>query len=121
MHSSAIAQSYREILRYTAVFVVTHVNVISFLNARAAGTYLFFFFQAEDGIRDHCVTGVQTCALPISGGCCGFDNPSINLANAYKTDASGLPLFNTFNDDPFIDSATKYAGTLDPRDRKSVV
>ena len=27
---------------------------------------LLFFFQAEDGIRDHCVTGVQTCALPIS-------------------------------------------------------
>src|SRR5438132_11580597 len=27
----------------------------------------FFFFQAEDGIRDHCVTGVQTCALPIGG------------------------------------------------------
>src|SRR5215211_9072195 len=27
----------------------------------------FFFFQAEDGIRDHCVTGVQTCALPILG------------------------------------------------------
>src|SRR5260221_5107971 len=27
--------------------------------------YVFFFFQAEDGIRDHCVTGVQTCALPI--------------------------------------------------------
>src|SRR5215211_6628886 len=27
-----------------------------------------FFFQAEDGIRDHCVTGVQTCALPISTG-----------------------------------------------------
>src|SRR5215211_3460866 len=25
----------------------------------------FFFFQAEDGIRDHCMTGVQTCALPI--------------------------------------------------------
>src|SRR5215204_4714631 len=25
----------------------------------------FVFFQAEDGIRDHCVTGVQTCALPI--------------------------------------------------------
>src|SRR5207249_11255558 len=28
---------------------------------------LFFFFQAEDGIRDRNVTGVQTCALPISG------------------------------------------------------
>src|SRR5205823_12003821 len=26
----------------------------------------FFFFQAEDGIRDKLVTGVQTCALPIS-------------------------------------------------------
>src|SRR3989442_11586805 len=27
--------------------------------------YCFFFFQAEDGIRDADVTGVQTCALPI--------------------------------------------------------
>ena len=27
----------------------------------------FFFFQAEDGIRDTSVTGVQTCALPIYG------------------------------------------------------
>src|SRR5262249_59740693 len=29
-------------------------------------TCCFFFFQAEDGIRDWSVTGVQTCALPIS-------------------------------------------------------
>src|SRR5207244_5675414 len=29
-------------------------------------TYFLFFFQAEDGIRDDLVTGVQTCALPIS-------------------------------------------------------
>src|SRR5437762_7783193 len=28
--------------------------------------FIFFFFQAEDGIRDTSVTGVQTCALPIS-------------------------------------------------------
>src|SRR5436190_17797705 len=28
--------------------------------------WIDFFFQAEDGIRDHCVTGVQTCALQIS-------------------------------------------------------
>src|SRR6266704_4176019 len=28
--------------------------------------HYFFFFQAEDGIRDRNVTGVQTCALPIS-------------------------------------------------------
>src|SRR5438105_10477491 len=35
--------------------------------------FFFFFFQAEDGIRDPLVTGVQTCALPISSaapGCC---------------------------------------------------
>src|SRR5262249_57382081 len=31
------------------------------------GSFFFFFFQAEDGIRDWSVTGVQTCALPISG------------------------------------------------------
>src|SRR5438105_15356647 len=31
----------------------------------------FFFFQAEDGIRDPLVTGVQTCALPISRGGAG--------------------------------------------------
>src|SRR5947209_12159636 len=29
-------------------------------------SFVFFFFQAEDGIRDIGVTGVQTCALPIS-------------------------------------------------------
>src|SRR5690348_18299034 len=30
--------------------------------------FFFFFFQAEDGIRDGRVTGVQTCALPTQGG-----------------------------------------------------
>src|SRR5437879_7079539 len=38
---------------------VVAVELFSFL-------LLFFFFQAEDGIRDTSVTGVQTCALPIS-------------------------------------------------------
>src|SRR5436305_13195000 len=33
-------------------------------------SFVFFFFQAEDGIRDADVTGVQTCALPISRPCC---------------------------------------------------
>ncbi|TSE05546.1 MULTISPECIES: RagB/SusD family nutrient uptake outer membrane protein [Aquimarina] len=57
------------------------------------------------------------------GACCGFFQPSQNLVNAYKTDAGGLPLLDTFNDsdvtnddgiadaDPF----TPYAGELDPR------
>src|SRR5947209_15981653 len=35
---------------------------------RRAHWMCFFFFQAEDGIRDIGVTGVQTCALPISSG-----------------------------------------------------
>ena len=32
------------------------------------------------------------------GMCCGFHQPSQNLANAFKVDANGLPLFDTFND-----------------------
>src|SRR5436309_9013165 len=35
------------------------------LNFDEADVLVFFFFQAEDGIRDFHVTGVQTCALPI--------------------------------------------------------
>src|SRR2546430_866597 len=35
------------------------------LTMRDVDLILFFFFQAEDGIRDLTVTGVQTCALPI--------------------------------------------------------
>src|SRR5216684_1978079 len=36
------------------------------LPQKRSGAYKIFFFQAEDGIRDVAVTGVQTCALPIS-------------------------------------------------------
>src|SRR5256885_7921114 len=39
---------------------------------RRGWRYCFFFFQAEDGIRDYKVTGVQTCALPIL---CATDDP----------------------------------------------
>src|ERR1041385_3078865 len=40
----------------------------------------FFFFQAEDGIRDVAVTGVQTCALPISyGGAAGQNDFGLRL------------------------------------------
>ena len=41
----------------------------------ACSVGLFFFFQAEDGIRDDLVTGVQTCALPISFICVLINNP----------------------------------------------
>lgn len=50
------------------------------------------------------------------GGCCGFDNPAFNLANAYKTGTNGLPLLDTWNDGPVVsDSTNLYTGTLDPR------
>jgi hypothetical protein len=50
------------------------------------------------------------------GGCCGFNNPSISLANAYKTDVNGLPLFNTYNTGNNVSAATSpYVGNLDPR------
>ena len=42
-----------------AIFMSSLENVYS-------GPLPIFFFQAEDGIRDVAVTGVQTCALPIS-------------------------------------------------------
>src|SRR5687768_9370158 len=51
----------------------------------------FFFFQAEDGIRDVAVTGVQTCALPI----CGPDPtayPRQSLAPTPERRLSGLRL-----------------------------
>src|SRR5256885_10492619 len=38
--------------------IITHIAIVEYV-------ILFFFFQAEDGIRDYKVTGVQTCALPI--------------------------------------------------------
>src|SRR5438132_12288445 len=43
--------------------------------------FAIFFFQAEDGIRDHCVTGVQTCALPIASdrAAPSFDNTIVAL------------------------------------------
>src|SRR5207253_6520012 len=40
--------------------------VYFFVSCMSLLCFFFFFFQAEDGIRDGHVTGVQTCALPIS-------------------------------------------------------
>src|SRR2546430_8263337 len=55
----------------------------------------FFFFQAEDGIRDLTVTGVQTCALPISGRAHVYRGGPGGISNDRQVtlmspDASGL-------------------------------
>src|SRR5207302_3070487 len=46
-------------LCFVSVFLFFYLYFFFFI-------FFFFFFQAEDGIRDFHVTGVQTCALPIS-------------------------------------------------------
>ncbi|MPR32889.1 RagB/SusD family nutrient uptake outer membrane protein [Salmonirosea aquatica] len=56
-------------------------------------------------------------------GCCGFYQPSQNLVNAFKTDANGLPLLDTFNASDvkndqglkYTDPFEPYTGNLDPR------
>ena len=51
----------------------------------AMGFLFFFFFQAEDGIRDTSVTGVQTCALPISASasaCAAVTMAALPIATA---------------------------------------
>src|SRR5260363_429264 len=52
--------------REAGINMVIELLVVS-LRRLGRGWLLFCFFQAEDGIRDDLVTGVQTCALPISG------------------------------------------------------
>src|SRR2546421_4748473 len=58
----------------------------------------FFFFQAEDGIRDLIVTGVQTCALPIS--------------RTLRFIPSAVQQIS--NDDPKVDEMTTAAGVTAP-------
>src|SRR2546430_8191113 len=67
---------------------------------------MFFFFQAEDGIRDLTVTGVQTCALPIcSAGWTIFRYPEgTSLPSATATMSSGPKIAQS---------------TIPPIDRKS--
>src|SRR2546429_821812 len=83
---------------------------------------LFFFFQAEDGIRDVAVTGVQTCALPI---CArekslpvlqrGYDRQTVSFSN--KTDMACGMVRRTKRSGGHNPFAVEHAR----KDRKSVV
>src|SRR2546429_4126793 len=57
----------------------------------------FFFFQAEDGIRDVAVTGVQTCALPIYAEQLGI------LGLERRGQGGGLAVARAGNDLPLVD------------------
>src|SRR5258708_37198627 len=65
---------------------------MSVLLVRRCTAVFFFFFQAEDGIRDDLVTGVQTCALPI---CSGEPLKNIYLGHGVAM----LPEHATYGDD----------------------
>src|SRR5207244_6799506 len=64
-----------------------------------------FFFQAEDGIRDDLVTGVQTCALPIFAFDIDTGVSSFDLALEVAETLQGLSCMVTYNTDLF-ESAT---------------
>src|SRR2546430_6926711 len=73
------------------------------------GVALGVFFQAEDGIRDLTVTGVQTCALPISVGA------------TYQLEAKKLAGADIFLDEPSVTATENalMAAVAAPGDRKS--
>src|SRR5260221_715926 len=55
---------------------------------------VLFFSQAEDGIRDHCVTGVQTCGLPIFRAGVLFGDEVKELLEYAKANQFALPAIN---------------------------
>jgi starch-binding outer membrane protein, SusD/RagB family len=86
---------------------------------------IFEVQYAKSASDDGAATAGMGLAHPYASpwGCCGFYQPSQNLVNAYKTDANGLPLMDTFNDadvknDQGIALDASYTpdpGRLDPR------
>src|SRR5256886_12317500 len=99
--------------RYTASFVI-FVEIID---------AVVFFFQAEDGIRDLTVTGVQTCALPISWR----PRPTSRAPTGSRTRVPGRPSRSTAGSSstrPTASCATarreRGTGPSPPADRKSV-
>src|SRR5205807_5888442 len=64
---------------------------------------VYFFFQAEDGIRDYKVTGVQTCALPIYADQAEAVTPPAQLARSQL--AAGLDLLFVSDHDSTVNLA----------------
>src|SRR5256885_8788621 len=83
-HWQTLYRSITTFINYEQIrgYFFNMITILSFVCV-----VFFFFFQAEDGIRDYKVTGVQTCALPIfshshssgwsaSSSPCGLGTPS---------------------------------------------
>src|SRR5256885_4723945 len=103
-----------------------HENLAGHLVDGVAAGYVVsvFFFQAEDGIRDYKVTGVQTCALPISAVASLGTNPSDAPRNAVASASNGTPSSNRVISSRFRRVACCCRASRcspGPIDRKSVV
>jgi len=74
---------------------------------------VFFFFQAEDGIRDDLVTGVQTCALPIliSQILQALDKVDKHFDDVATLELQAMGM--TYGLDEIADDEAKYMSTLD--------
>lgn len=68
-------------------------------------------FSHNDGTTYGRLNWGDVLTVPQGLGCCDFKKPSQNLVNAFKTDANGLPLFDTFNNSDVNPSS----GKIDPR------
>lgn len=85
------------------------------------GAEAIFSVQAiinPDGSGDNANVGDMLSGLygtsPV--GCCGFYQPTIDLANAYKTDANGLPLLDgSYRTNPYLGTASTATQAFDPR------
>src|ERR1039457_7628083 len=98
------------------------------MRAYAGWLFFFFFFQAEDGIRDYKVTGFQTCALPICDAnlwcgslallyfCAGMvaDMPSTWIPILFWIGLV-LAVFRTFTIGPLVQAATGLLSQIDAR------
>src|SRR5256885_5644706 len=77
-------------MNVTHELLSTNVALLEYKRKNRTCELDFFFFQAEDGIRDYKVTGVQTCALPICPRTCTMStNPKTRLSVTNRTPDGG--------------------------------
>src|SRR5256885_5986742 len=108
-------------------FVYLLVSFLPVIGVGESGYSIFFFFQAEDGIRDYKVTGVQTCALPISplpqnAALIFARKTAQGTTNIFRENADGTGLTNLTNDNsndsaPALSADGKQIGRASCRER----